>query len=68
MNDVRWEEHILTSLHMLTFMKQHYKDSLQTYTAAKLDTRFFCGCAKDSENDTTSASAYPLTRSSPNSK
>ncbi|RHY01035.1 hypothetical protein DYB37_012616 [Aphanomyces astaci] len=37
MKDVRREEHILTSMHMIAFMKLHYKDWLRTYTAAKPD-------------------------------
>ncbi|RHY12154.1 hypothetical protein DYB25_010315 [Aphanomyces astaci] len=35
MKDVRREEHILTSMYMITFMKLHYKDWLRTYTEAK---------------------------------
>ncbi|RHY71734.1 hypothetical protein DYB34_013398, partial [Aphanomyces astaci] len=37
MKDVRREEHILTSMYMITFMKLHYKDWLRTYTEAKPD-------------------------------
>ncbi|RHZ29113.1 hypothetical protein DYB26_014990 [Aphanomyces astaci] len=35
MKDVRREEHILTSMHMITFMKLHYKDWLRTCVRAK---------------------------------
>ncbi|KAF0709004.1 hypothetical protein AaE_013015 [Aphanomyces astaci] len=37
MKDVRRDEHILTSMHMITFMKTYYEDWLTTYTEGKRD-------------------------------
>ncbi|RHY24476.1 hypothetical protein DYB36_012672 [Aphanomyces astaci] len=37
MKDVRRGEHILTSMHMITFMKTYYEDWLTTYTEDKRD-------------------------------
>ncbi|RLN91799.1 hypothetical protein DYB28_006570 [Aphanomyces astaci] len=37
MKDVRREEHILTSMHMVTYMKTHHKQWLDQYKATKKD-------------------------------
>ncbi|RLO09486.1 hypothetical protein DYB28_003995 [Aphanomyces astaci] len=37
MKDVRRGEHILTSMHMITFMEAYYEDWLTTYTEGKRD-------------------------------
>ncbi|ETV84989.1 hypothetical protein H257_02882 [Aphanomyces astaci] len=37
MKDVRREEHILTSMHMVTYMKTHHKQWLDQHKATKKD-------------------------------
>ncbi|RHY26676.1 hypothetical protein DYB25_013829 [Aphanomyces astaci] len=37
MKDVRRDEHILTSMHMINFMKTHYYDWLTAYMSDKVD-------------------------------